>query len=260
MTIAIGVLGAAGAMGRQVCAAIGEGMRLEAAVVRPGSSWEGCPVPGQEGARFVPLAAGVFDGCDVVVDFSLPDGLQAALPLLGPIALVTGTTGLGIAQQAALEAHASKAPLLQAANFSVGVNVLLELVQLASAAMPEADIELVELHHRRKRDAPSGTALALVEAVRRARPALEVGHGRSGATGSRGPDELGVHAVRGGDVVGDHTVWFLADGERMSLTHMATERKTFALGALRCVRWIVGRPHGSYTMRDVLGLGALDER
>ena len=254
--LTVGVLGAAGAMGCEVLALLGGGTALGAAVVRPGSDRVGQTVPGHDLA-FVALGPGVFAGCDVVIDFSLPEGLEAALPHLGGIPLVSGTTGLASPVEAALADHARTAPQLCAANFSAGVTLLLDLVARAAAALPEADLEVVEAHHRRKRDAPSGTALALVEALEGAREPAGRAHGRSGAVGPRPAGEIGIHALRGGDVVGDHTVWFLADGERLALQHQASSRRTFAVGALRAARWLVGQPTGCYTMRHVLGL---DER
>jgi 4-hydroxy-tetrahydrodipicolinate reductase len=253
VSIAVGVLGAAGAMGQEVLDVLGEGMHLHAAVVRPGSSREGHPVPGHGGV-FRGLQPGVFDGCDVVIDFSLPAGLHDALPLLDGMPLVTGTTGIAPDTEPLLARHATTAPQLQAANFSAGVTLLLDLVARAAAALPDADLEVVEAHHRRKRDAPSGTALALVEALQGAREGGRPVHGRDGAVGPRSRDEIGVHAIRGGDVVGDHTVWLLADGERLSLQHIASRRGTFAAGAVRAAQWIVDQRPGSYTMRHVLGL------
>lgn len=249
MALSIGVLGASGAMGTLVCDAIAaaEDLRLAVAVAAESGS-------SASGVAFRAVGPGVFDGADVVVDFSTPAALKAALPHLDGVPLVTGTTGLAAATQAAVEGHARTAPLLQAANFSTGVNVLLDLVQRAVAALPDADVELVEVHHRRKVDAPSGTALALGAAARRGRPELQAVHGRGGQVGPRGSQELGYHAVRGGDVAGDHTVWLLADGERVALQHVASSRRTFALGALRAARWLADKPSGTYTMRDVLSL------
>jgi 4-hydroxy-tetrahydrodipicolinate reductase len=170
------------------------------------------------------------------------------------VPLITGTTGGGPALDRSLDRHATGAPLIQAANFSVGVTVLLDLVRRAAAALPEADVEIVETHHRGKRDAPSGTALAFGAAVEAGRGPLARVFGREGAVGVRPPGELAFHALRGGDVVGEHTVWFLADGERVSITHGATSRRTFALGAVRAARWILGKPPGRYGMDEVAGL------
>jgi 4-hydroxy-tetrahydrodipicolinate reductase len=228
-------------------------LSLGAAVVSDAS-----PRRGEDagGVPFVGVGEVRCEGLDVVVDFSTPAALEQGLDRLVGVPLVTGTTGLSTSLQARLDRHAEQAPLLQAANFSTGVNVLLDLVRRAVAALPEADVEIVEVHHRRKVDSPSGTALALGAAATQGRPGLGARHGRQGAAGPRERGELGYHAVRGGDVAGDHTVWLLADGERVALQHIASSRQTFALGALRAARWLVDRPPGAYGMADVLGLGA----
>jgi 4-hydroxy-tetrahydrodipicolinate reductase len=217
----VAVLGATGRMGKLVVAEVeaDPDLRLVATVSRASPPGPGC-----------------FADADVVIDFSLPDGLLAALPFLDGQALVTGTTGLDAAGRGGLDAYGARAPLLAAPNFSAGITLLLDLTRRAAAAFPDAEIEIVEAHHRHKKDAPSGTALALKAAA------------------SDGARPVQVHALRGGDVVGDHTVWLLADGERIALTHLASSRTTFAKGAVRAARWIVGRPAGRYTMRDVLGL------
>lgn len=260
--IRIAVLGASGRMGRRVITNVleGDGLTLVAAVTRSTSSvvgvdagvLVGLPPCGVDVAVTAP---GCFSNADVIIDFSLPSALDGIWPLLGERALVSGTTGLSPATFAQLHAYAARAPVLWAPNFSVGVAVLLDLVRRASAALPEADLEIVEIHHRRKKDAPSGTALALQAAATAGRgQELVPVHGRTGAVGERTPGEIGVHAVRGGDVVGEHTVMLLADGERLSLTHQASSRDTFAAGAVRAARWIATRPPGRYTLPQVLGL------
>jgi len=199
---------------------------------------------------------------DVVVDFSAPaflfDLLDAHSDAFAGTALVVGTTGLGTDVATLLERAAERTAVLTAANFSVGVNVLLALVERAASALgPSFDIEIVEAHHRRKVDAPSGTALALGEAAAAGRE-LELERarrdGRSGNAGPRAGGEMGFHAVRGGEVIGDHTVLFLGDMERVELVHRASNRELFAVGALRAATWIAGRPAGRYSMGDVLGL------
>lgn len=238
----VAVLGASGRTGRFVVeeVAVRPDLRLVAAVARAGTGT-------------VPIEAGCFADADVVIDFSLPEALQAAIPFLGGRALVTGTTGVPADVQAALDAHATRAPLVQAANFSLGVAGLAELVRRASDLFPDADIEIVELHHRRKRDAPSGTASMLARAAATHGRAREV-HGRTGLVGERPRDEIGVHAVRGGDVVGEHTVWLLMEGERIALSHHASSRATFARGAVRAAQFVAGRPPGRYSLPAVLGL------
>jgi 4-hydroxy-tetrahydrodipicolinate reductase len=200
---------------------------------------------------------------DAVVDFSAPEQVALLLdrcgePLAGR-ALLIGTTGLDDHLEAALDTQAERSAVLVASNFSVGVNLLLELVERAARALSadSYDIEIVETHHRRKEDAPSGTALSLGRAAMRARGrTLDQARrdGRSGRAGSRPGGEVGFHAVRGGDVVGDHAVHFLGDRERITLGHAALSRDLFADGALLATRWLAGRGPGRYTMREVLGL------
>lgn len=200
---------------------------------------------------------GALESCDVMIDFST----EGATPLLAPaaaaagVALVIGTTGLTPATLHAIDEAAERVPIVRSANFSPGVTVLLGLVRQAAATLGDYDAEIVELHHNQKRDAPSGTALLLSQAVQKGRGhASTVVPGRQGQVGPRDRSELGLFAVRGGDVVGDHTVYLLGPGERIELVHRASSREVFALGALRAARWVVGRAPGQYTMEDVLGL------
>jgi 4-hydroxy-tetrahydrodipicolinate reductase len=167
---------------------------------------------------------------------------------------VSGTTNLDAGTRRALEKAAESIPVLWAANTSLGVQVLAEIVEQALRRLGSGyDVEIVELHHRRKVDAPSGTARRLVDAVRTVRGHLAERHGRDGDIGARSQNEVGVFGVRGGDVVGDHTVYLLGPGERIELTHRATSRELFAHGALRAARFIVGKAPGLYGMADVLG-------
>ena len=201
------------------------------------------------------VGPGCFRDAQVVIDFSLPEALARALPFVGDAALVSGTTGIGEALHASLIAQAKRAPVLRADNFSVGVNALGRLVEQAAASLPDYDIEIVEVHHRNKVDAPSGTAMFLVACAEAGRgaSATELVYGRRGHTGVRPAGPIGVHALRGGDVVGEHTVWMCGPGDRLQLGHVATSRATFAHGALRAARWLSGRTAGWYTMRQVLG-------
>ncbi len=210
-----------------------------------------------------PDAAGaMLRDADVVVDFSSPELLDRLLranaDALAGVALVVGTTGLGDAQRARLAEQARRSPVLVAANFSVGVNLLLALAERAAATLgDDYDVEIVETHHRRKVDAPSGTALALGEAVARGRgvPLADLRvDGRSGVSGERPRGVVGFHALRGGDVVGEHEVLLIGERERVTLGHVAQDRALFAEGALRAARWLAGRAPGDYGMRDVLGL------
>jgi 4-hydroxy-tetrahydrodipicolinate reductase len=194
-------------------------------------------------------------GADVLIDFSS----AAAVPELFAIAarqhvnVVSGTTGLDAAGQRAVERAAEAVAVLWAANMSLGVQVLAELVEQAVARLgPAFDVEIVEVHHRKKIDAPSGTAKRLAEAARAARPELSELSGRGGNVGPRGDSELAVLALRGGDVLGDHSVHLLGDGERLELVHRATNRDVFAHGALRAARFLLGKAPGRYTIKDVL--------
>jgi 4-hydroxy-tetrahydrodipicolinate reductase len=199
---------------------------------------------------------------DAIIDFSAPPFLRTLLEsqrkAISGRALVVGTTGLGDEEHALLDSIGANAPVLLAANFSVGVNLLLSLVERAARALgDEYDAEVVETHHRRKEDAPSGTALALGEAVAAGRGVSlrEVrSDGRSGRPGARPRGEIGFHALRGGDVIGEHHVHFIGDMEQIEIVHRASDRALFAAGALHAARWLSGRPPGRYTMQDVLGL------
>lgn len=204
--------------------------------------------------------AAVLDKVDVVVDFSFHSVTAKAARLCAELgkAMIVGTTGHADAEKAALRDAARAIPMVWTSNFSTGVNALFWLTRKATEILgPGFDIEVVEMHHRHKKDAPSGTATTLLEilaAARRLSLDSALRHGRKGITGERGSGEIGIHALRGGDVVGDHTVVFAADGERVELTHKASSRETFANGALRAAAWVVGRPPGIYDMQHVLGL------
>jgi 4-hydroxy-tetrahydrodipicolinate reductase len=199
---------------------------------------------------------------DVVIDFSTPDALAALAPRCGAsrVPLVSGTTGLTASHRAALDALAKNVAVVHAPNMSVGVNVLFHLAELATRLLgPSFDAEIVEMHHRHKVDAPSGTAVRLAEHVAAARgldAAKAVVHGRSGQVGPRKDDEVGVMTLRGGSVVGEHTLVLAGPGERVELVHRAEDRSIFARGAVRAARWVVGRPAGRYDMADVLGISA----
>jgi len=208
-------------------------------------------------------AAQLIRDADVVIDFSAPDGVavlvnERAEDLAGK-ALLVGTTGLDATAQDSLRKLSSSAAVLVAANFSVGVNLMLGMVEAAARVLPadRFDVEIIEAHHRHKADAPSGTALALGRAVAGAR-GVELEDlqkdGRTGKPGARPDGEIGFHAVRGGEVVGEHRVLFLGARERFEIAHAASDRALFADGALLAARWISGKPSGWYTMKDVLGL------
>jgi 4-hydroxy-tetrahydrodipicolinate reductase len=207
------------------------------------------------GDRAVALSA-----AEVAIDFTLPEAFDenvAACAERG-VAMVIGTTGLDETRMRALGEAAGRIPIVYGRNMSVGVNLFLALVERTAAALGEDyDVEIVEAHHRRKVDAPSGTALALGEAVARARGAELAGiadHARHGRTGAREPGRIGFAVIRAGGIVGEHTVLFASEDERLELTHRAGDRRVFAAGALRAAAWVAGRPPGLYGMRDVLGL------
>ena len=240
---AIGIYGSAGRMGRAIVLAIeAAGARLAGGV--------------DAGADSAPLAA----AADVLVDFSTPAALEehlAAARAAGTPILV-GTTGLRERHQTLLDAAAGEIAVLQTGNTSLGVNLLARLVREAAAALPgDWDIEIAEMHHRHKVDAPSGTALLLGEAAAAGRGTTlaEVRvDSRAGLTGARSEGTIGFASLRGGSVVGDHSVVFAGDGERVVLTHLAQDRSTFAHGAVRAALWLAGKPAGRYAMADVLAL------
>lgn len=201
------------------------------------------------------------DSCDVVIDFSLR---EATLPLAKLSAqagkpMVIGTTGHQADDKNEIEALSKQIPMVWAGNFSTGVNLLFYLTEQAARVLDSRsnfDAEVIEMHHRLKKDAPSGTADRLLEILKSSRKLTDnqIAHGRDGIVGERPTDEIGSHALRGGDVVGDHTVMFAGMGERIELTHRATDRKIFAAGALKAAEWVFGQPPSLYSMQDVLGL------
>lgn len=259
----VAVVGASGRLGRLVLREVieREELTLAAALTRPGSSALGIDVGTLAGVATTGIVLDAVDEgslgqADVVIDVSLPEGTRMLLPRLDGRALVTGVTGLGTDDLGLLDALATASPVLLAANFSAGVHVLVDAVRRAAAALPEYDIEVVEAHHRHKLDAPSGTADVLARAAAEGRGWDFEEHatfGRHGRTGPRG-EEIAIHALRCGDVIGEHTVWLAGEGERVQLGHVATRRETFAKGAVRAAAWLSGRAPGRYTMRDVLGL------
>ena len=197
--------------------------------------------------------------CDVIIDFSSPQATASMLEIAHAHrkAVVIGTTGHTAAEKTQLLTLAARGPCVWAGNFSVGVNLLFALTKRAASVLnADYDAEVVEMHHRFKKDAPSGTAARLLEIIlaeRKLTPKA-LRHGRSGLTGERAATEVGVHALRGGDVVGEHTVIFAALGERIELAHKAGDRAIFARGALRAAHWVIHQPPGVYDMQDVLGL------
>ncbi len=202
----------------------------------------------------------IIDKADVVIDFSFHNATLGIAELCAKHgkAVVIGTTGHSAEEKAKIIALQAQIPMVMATNFSTGVNTLFWLTRKAAGILgPAFDLEVVEMHHRLKKDAPSGTATTLLEIladVRKLQLAEALRHGREGIVGERTQNEIGIHAIRGGDVVGDHTVIFANNGERVELTHKASSRDTFANGALRAAQWIVQQKPGLYDMQDVLGL------
>ena len=205
------------------------------------------------------LSAVIVNG-DVVIDFSSHSATPAIVELCAKNkkAIVIGTTGHSDSEKSQIANHQSQIPMVWASNFSTGVNTLFWLTRKAAEILgPDFDLEVVEMHHRLKKDAPSGTAKSLAEIladVRKLQLEKAARHGRAGIIGERTATEIGIHSIRGGDVVGDHTVIFANTGERIELTHKASSRETFANGALRAALWVVKQKPGLYDMQDVLGL------
>jgi 4-hydroxy-tetrahydrodipicolinate reductase len=263
----IAVAGASGRMGRMLVEAVvaSGDCRLSGALDIPGSA-----SLGTDAGAFLGRQTGVvitsdlrqgLAGADVLIDFTRPEGTLAHLAVcreLG-VRLVVGTTGLSHEQKAQVGAAATTLPIVLAPNMSVGVNVMLKLLDQAARALAQGyDIEVIEAHHRHKVDAPSGTALAMGETLARAlgRDLKDCAvYAREGVTGERDPSSIGFATVRGGDIVGEHTVLFAGTGERIEITHRATSRANFVAGSLRAARFLAGRPPGLYGMDDVLGFG-----
>ena len=267
----IAITGAAGRMGKMLIEAIeqAEGAELAAAIERPDSSLIGADAGelagvGKKGVTIVSDLAQVTDQFDVLVDFTAPLATVANAELCAANGkgLVIGTTGFIDEQKAAVLAAADNTALCMASNFSTGVNLCFKLLDMAARVLgDDVDIEIVEAHHRHKVDAPSGTALSMGEVVAdalgRDLKTCAV-YGREGQTGARDRETIGFATVRAGDVVGDHTVLFAADGERVEITHKASSRMAFARGAIRAAVWLAAKDKGLFDMQDVLGLR--DER
>ncbi len=264
------IVGAAGRMGKTLirCLQSGAvpGLKLSGAI----DLWDS-PDRGKDaglaagcneiGVKITSDLAEVAPRCDVVIDFSGHQGTSGNAPRVADWkkALVIGTTGLTPEERRVIETAAAKIPVVLAPNMSLGVNLLFSLVEKAAEALKDKgyDIEIIERHHRKKKDSPSGTAIGLGEAAAKGADldlkSVSV-HGREGLVGERPAGQIGFHAVRGGDIIGDHTVLFAADGECIELSHRATSRDTFAYGALRAAAWAASQKAGLYSMRDVLGV------
>lgn len=265
----IGIFGANGRMGRAlVTVAREQQLALQAATVRQGSALAGVDAGelagiGQIAVPLQEVSQTAVAQADVWVDFTMPDAMLAQLELCVAAgkAMVIGVTGLSDAQYQQVQAASRHIPIVWAPNMSVGVNLLLHLVQTAAKVMGQtADIEIIEAHHRFKKDAPSGTALAIGNSIAKAlgRNLQEVAvYGREGITGERDQQTIGFATVRGGDIIGDHTALFADLGERLEISHKASSRNTFAQGALRAALWLQNKQPGLYSMQQVLGLADL---
>ncbi|HEU4372869.1 MAG TPA: 4-hydroxy-tetrahydrodipicolinate reductase [Telluria sp.] len=263
----IAVAGASGRMGRMLVEAIAKAPDAELAGALDVA---GSPALGQDAAAFLGQPAGVaiesdlahaLAGARCLIDFTRPEGTLKHLAYCADhgIAMVIGTTGFDDAGKAAIRAAAEKTAIVFAPNMSVGVNVTLKLLELAARSLSEGyDIEIIEAHHRHKVDAPSGTALKMGEVIADAlgRDLKQCAvYGREGVTGERDPSTIGFATIRGGDIVGDHTVLFAGDGERIEISHKSGSRVTYAHGALRAARFLADKTTGLYDMQDVLALG-----
>ena len=258
----LAITGAAGRMGRRLVALATAEADLEVACAL---EYEGCDLLGKDAGSLagidpigVPIAHELKQTADVLVDFSLPAGTAKWVPVAAAhgMAMVIGTTGLDAATEAAIRAAAESVPIVHAPNMSVGVNLVFRLVgEIAKALGPDYDIEISEMHHRFKKDAPSGTAMGIAKSICHALGVKSedvLRHGRQGPVGRRPAGEIGMHALRVGDVVGEHTVTFGCLGERVELKHVAHTRDTFVVGALRAATWVAGKPPRVYSMQDVL--------
>lgn len=264
MKTLIGINGAAGRMGHRLVHLIGEDQDLELAAAFETADH---PQLGQDigqltglGTLGVPLASatGWQQRLDVLIDFSMPEGTMTVLPLCVQrrIPLVVATTGHTAEQRSEIEAAAHQTAVLMAPNMSLSVNVLFQLVRQAATLLKDKgfDVEIVERHHRFKKDAPSGTALHFARIVQEAMGQTELRHGREGLVGARPPHEIGMHALRTGDNVGEHTIIFSTLGETLELVHKGHTRDSYARGALLAAKFLAAKPPGRYSMNDVLGL------
>ena len=266
-TINVGVIGAGGRMGRMLIEAVQDNLQtmLNAAIERRGSSLVGADAGevaaiGRLDVQIVDDLKAVINNIDVLIDFSLPDATEQNMQICAAnnVAMVIGTTGFNEQQEQVLKEASKQIAIVYAGNYSTGVNLSLKLLAMAAKAFgTEADVEVIEAHHKHKIDAPSGTAYMMAEAVAEARGQnlKDVAvYGREGQTGAREVGTIGIHAIRGGEIIGDHTVMFIADGEVVEITHRARARMTFAAGAVRAATWVIKQEVGQYNMQDVLGL------
>ncbi|MEG9475611.1 4-hydroxy-tetrahydrodipicolinate reductase [Mannheimia indoligenes] len=270
MTLRIGIVGAGGRMGRNLITAVqnAEGVELGAAFERKGSSLVGADAGelvgiGSLGVVVSDDVAKNADKFDLLIDFTRPEGTleHIAICVENNKKIVIGTTGFDDAGKAAIQAAAEKIGIVFASNYSVGVNLVFKLLEKAAKVMGDyCDIEVIEAHHRHKVDAPSGTALSMGEHIAKTLGRDLKTHGvfeRNGITGERKRDEIGFATIRAGDVIGEHSVWFADEGERVEIAHKASSRMTFANGAVRAAKWLNTKQNGLFDMTDVLDLNNL---
>lgn len=262
----IAIAGSAGRMGRTLLEAITQSpdMQLAAALERAGSPYlnkdAGELIGASCGIPIVSDFSNALEGCHQLIDFTRPEGTLTHLSAChkAGVKMVIGTTGFSVEEKALLKAAAKDIAIVFAPNMSVGVNVTFKLLEIAAKVLNEGyDIEIIEAHHRHKVDAPSGTALRMGEVIAETlgRDLSKVAvYGREGVTGERNPETIGFATIRAGDIVGDHTALFAGIGERVEISHKASSRMTFAMGALRAVRFLADKPNGLFDMQDVLGL------
>lgn len=270
MTLKIAIVGAGGRMGRQLIQAVhqADGATLGAAFERQGSSLIGADAGevagiGALGVKISDNLAQQADQFDMLIDFTRPEGTLAHLDFCvkQQKAIVIGTTGFDETGKQQIQQAAEKIAIVFASNYSVGVNLVFKLLEKAAKVMGDyCDIEIIEAHHRHKVDAPSGTALSMGEHIAKTLGRDLKTQGvfcREGITGERRADEIGFATIRAGDVVGEHTVWFADEGERVEISHKASSRMTFAHGAVRAAKWVAHKPYGLFDMTDVLDLNNL---
>ncbi|MDP8080363.1 4-hydroxy-tetrahydrodipicolinate reductase [Phocoenobacter skyensis] len=270
MTLRIAIVGAGGRMGRQLICAInnGDNVTIGAAFERKGSSLVGTDVGELAGIGALGIAVSddlksQADNFDLLIDFTRPEGTleHIAFCVANNKKMVIGTTGFDDEGKQAIENAAKNIPIVFASNYSVGVSLVFKLLEKAAKVMGDyCDIEVIEAHHRHKVDAPSGTALSMGEHIAKVLDRDLKTHGvfaREGITGERKRDEIGFATIRAGDVVGEHSVWFADEGERVEISHKASSRMTFANGAVRAAKWLTTKQNGLFDMTDVLGLDQL---
>lgn len=256
--IKVCVNGAGGKMGRMIASLVLEDPALVLSALAESREYPGIGKPfGDSGVNYSAISVREIETSDVIIDFSLPEATAALLKQFSKARkknpLVIGTTGFDNAGKKLIAEAAETCPVVFSPNMSLGVNLLFKLVEIADRVLADYDKEIIEFHHNKKKDSPSGTALKLAEFLRKGRDRKYI-YGREGILGERKKEEVGVLAVRAGDIIGDHTVLFAGNSERIELIHRAHSRENFARGAITAAKWVIGKKAGLYSMSDVLGL------